>query len=308
MNIETLQNIYINNIDKIFTPDNFRIISDHRNNIACDSFTNRALVFIQNRYATDVREIEAWEILGRQVNDNAVPLGTIRSLINNNYFDKDGKQVDTKELTPEEFRNAIRLGLITKSPIVNDVKCRVCYDIRDTHETFTVDKGSKAKLKLSSLYNLLVDLGISVEKEYDTDTTFDKINMTVIIGDDDIGSKLETCIDALVIKVMIICGIDIENNNIIKEVCRVYTIYSLYTFFDMSTDDIQFDCINDLDKDDTDTVTELLDAIESLIQSNIINDGCNTLYGIRPDKMARAAMLLSILESNYQASQMRGNK
>lgn len=309
MNIETLQNIYINNINNVFKPESFKIIADHNYNVACESFTNRALIYIQNRYATNVRDADAWEILGRRVKDNAVPIGTIKSITTNEYYDSSDNLVSTKDLTPEEFRNAIKLGLITKQPILKDIKCKVCYDIRDTEEAFEIKSGDKAKLKLSSLYNLITDLGLVIKKESDVDTTFDSESMTLTIGDDGVESKLQTCIDALVVGVMNICSVDYDESFVIKEVCRAYTLYSLYSYFGMNTDKIYFECVNDLDQEEFDSTIEILDAIESLIQSNIINiDNSTSLYNIKPDKMARAALLLSILESNYQAHQMRGNK
>ena len=308
MNIEVLQNIYINSVRRIFNPDSFKIIADHHNNTYCDSFTNRALTFIQNRFATDVRSIDAWEIAGRTVSDKAIPIGIVKSIMESQYIDnQSNKAVNIKELTPEEFRNAIRIGLISKQQSIKDIECASVYDIRDTTVVVDNTDDNKKNLKLSSLYNVLNDIGISVVKEGRDDTTFDNKSMTVIIGMDSVENKLRTCLKALAIGAMSICDVDIESSYVVESVSVLYTVYSVLTYYDMDTSNIQFGCLNDLDEEDIDAVTEILDTIEALIRTNIFEPSSKSIYGIRPDKLARASLLLSILESNYEAHQLKGD-
>ena len=307
MNIEQLQSLYINNVENIFKPDNFKNIASHSSNIQGYSFLNRALIYIQNRYATNVKSEEAWALKGKVIKDKAVPIGVVIPITETKYFDEStGDQVNATTLTPIEFSNAVKLGIIHKETVVTDIKSNIVYDITDTENTDVASGDNTRKIKVSALYELLNSMGISVEKSDSIETSFDYENMTLLVGEDDSTSKIKCCIEAFVEICLehLLEDIVLEDQEI--RMIKDYGVYAASTYYGIPLD-IDFDYISDFaihyanDTDSLELIIEVLDNVEQLITDYILNA---TEQNIEDENHKtyiahKAAILLNILEANY---------
>lgn len=316
LNIEHLQSLYMNNIVKLFTANNFKELASHSNNIQGYSFMNRALLYIQNRYCTDVKSEMSWQLEGRLVNDKAVPMGIITPIIDTKYIEtSSGREIKATELNPNEFTKAIMLGIITKETSIIDIKCTLVYDIRDTctvSDTAQSTSGinSVRKIKLSTLLELLDSIGLNVVRDDIDKTTYDSTNNTLIIGNDELLDKVITCIYTLAIKYVEQLDSNISLSDGEISLLRDYMIYAVCTYFGMKSS-IDFDYIDSVfDTDELDKLIELLDDIEHILSTHIFSNVSPSGYALDEGHKTyiahKAAILLNILEANYEASELKG--
>lgn len=317
MDIENLKTLYLNNINRIFIPENFKELASHSNDIQGYSFMNRVLLYIQNKYSTEVKSEPSWQLENRAVNDNAVPMGIITPVIETKYTDAStGRAIKISELNQSEFAKAIMLGIINKETTIVDIKCTLVYDIRDTFSnTEQIRKKTDRKIKLSTLLELLSSIGIDVRKNDNNETTFDINTNTLKIGYDSLNSKIEKCIDTLAIKYIEQANESIEFSNLENKFIREYTVYAVCTYFGI-TSSINFNYIQELyeiyksDINRLDIIIEVLDDIEHMLSSNIFNSDDPSGYaadeGHKTYIAHKAAILLSILEANYEVSGLKG--
>lgn len=311
MELEQLQRLYSDNLAKIFTHSGFKKIADHSNNIQGYSFINRALIYFQNENASDVRSYEGWEASGKIVDANTNGISILGVIQDIHYIDTESdEEVILSELTPIELRKAIELGLVTKTIDIAGLKCEIVYDISDTKDinTQVLTCRQSRSFKLSSLFKLAQSIDISVEKVDDSNTTYDKDLNTIKIGSDSIENKIKVIMYALIEKLIysIVDASDLEKNDL--ELVLIYSYYSVCSYYGLESSMIEYEIDNmnlNVDEDKQENVIAYMDVAEQFIQDYIINGNnqgtiINTSQ-ISNDKAKRASMLLSILESNYQA-------
>lgn len=317
MTIEDLQTLYKYNINSIFTPSNFKNIASHSNNIQGYSFINRSLIYIQNRYCTDVKSEESWLIDGRTVKAEAIPMGVMVQSYKTKYIDTETKkEIRLTELTALEFNKGIALGIFEKQTIPQDIQCTYVYDIRDLNSlpegNQEESNGLHRKIKLSSLLELVISLGISVSKEELDKSSFDIESNTLRLGQDNITDKVESVIYTVLVYCRDTLNIDSLKNEDYFKICKDYILYGVFTYFGIDTGiDIEFnyiDMINDLSTEEQTNVTELLDFAENMMNTCIISaessEKLDETYKTRI--INKASILLSVLEANYEMASIRG--
>lgn len=315
MNIENLQSLYVNNINRLFVQSNFMEIASHSNDIQGYSFINRFLIYIQNKYCTNVKSEMSWQLDNRVVNDGAIPMGIITPILHTKYIDVSSKKdINSNELSPEEFNKAIALGIIEKETSIIDIKCTLVYDIRDTqginNDTNNINT---RKIKLSTILELLQSLGVNVVKKDINETTYDNSTNTIIIGEDELSNKVSVCIDTLTIKYIEQTkkGIDLSESEI--KLIRDYAIYAVCTYFNIKSN-IDFSYMQGLEyvymNDKLDKLIEALDNIEYILNTNIFNAEDDLGYTIDEEHKTyiahKATILLNILEANYKSNELKG--
>lgn len=307
MNTEHLQNIYKNNIDRIFKIEDFKVIADHHFNIGCDTFTNRVLAYIQNKFATDVRTDNSWEASGRKIKDRAVPIWLIKAVTDTQFLDSRTNSVaDISKLTPQEVKEAVNQGIINKEINIKDFKCIQAYDIRDTVEVVNNSIKENSKLKVSTILSILNAIGIKIDKDDTSCISFDYDTNTLKYGEGSLKEKLMVLFEALAIFIVNEHDVDIEFGDIIERVAILYSRYSIFTFLDLDTSDLDFSILESVDNECMCELISVLEDIEPIVFAIITSNLKETNRKISQDKMARAAVLLSILESNYQINNLRG--
>lgn len=320
MNIQELQALYVNNIERMFIPENFKELASHSSDIQGYSFMNRLLIYIQNKFCTEVKSRLSWELIGREIKEEAVALGILTPITKTRYIENETqREVKASELNAAEFNKAILLGIVTKEIEVTDIKCALVYDIRDTIEIEGYNKAKvkvDRRIKLSTLLELLTSIGISVDKADSLDTTFDIDSNTILIGEDNLSNKIEKCIDTLVIKYIEQCLIDINLTEHEIRLIREYAVYSTLTYFNIATS-ITFDYIHSIYEEYNgageriECLIGILDDIEHMLSSNVLNS-CGDPSGYAVDEghktyiAHKASILLAILEANYGANEFEG--
>ena len=313
MDLEHLQDIYINNIDRIFTADEFENVARHSNDIQGYSFTNRMLIYMQNRYSTQVRSSNSWISNGYIVKTDATPLGIISPVIETKYFSTDtNEEIGIKELSTTEFAKAVRLGVVRKESNLKSLRCTLVYDVNDISKIDdTDDVVRRRKLKISSLYNLLISIGINVEKADIEKSTFKISENTIIIGNDDLINRIECCVSALVKFLVGISELDISDR--VEILAKDYATHAILTYYGIDSH-ITFNYINELYNNESksengiEKLIEILDRIENIINTHIFSNSDEPDYDEDHINhiMSRAEILLSILESNYQSFKFKG--
>lgn len=316
MDIAHLQVLYANNIENIFKPDRFKELANHSNNIQGYSFLNRALIYIQNRYCTEVKSEASWQLDGHIVSDNAIPMGIITPILNTKYFDiESGKEIKATELNQGEFNKALMLGIINKEVSIEDIKCTLVYDVRDT--TYTGEEKSKMqrRIKLSTLLELLDSIGISVVRSDNEETSFDKCTNTLKIGSDGLHEKIRISVEALANNYIIQCKSSIDLGELGEKLIQEYMVYSVLTYFNINST-INFEYISELynniiEMDTLSSFIDILDDIEHILNVNIFSAENPSGYAVDEGHKTyiahKAAILLNILEANYELNGLRGD-
>lgn len=313
MTVSELQEIYADNLYKVFDRERFRHLADHSSNIQNYSFINRLLIYIQNSSATNVNTDDYWQIRGRLVKNEAKPIYILDVVQNTRYIDcETGEEVGQSELTPFELKKAIDIGMISKEVDIVELKCGTIYDIADTEEIEAKQEQTKdsnietRKFKLSALLNLSKSMGLVVEKSENNETSFEINTNTLRIGSDSIEDKVTIIVEALIRNLIssTTSTLDIFDSDL--ELVIWYACYSVLTYFGIETTISLENMSLSEDDDRQDSIVTLLEVTEQFIQEYIFKaeDKDNPSDGIRSisnEKAKRAATLLSILEANYQA-------
>ena len=313
--------MYQNSIERIFIPEEFKEIASHSNNIQGYSFINRALIHIQNRFCTDVRSRESWEVAGRTISDRAVPLGIITKIEEVHYIDtENSEEVNREDFSADEFVKALRLGLIEKRTDITNIKCRLVYDESDTKIIVDSQETERRqrKLKLSALYQILSEFGIVVIKAEDNVTSFDNDNATLKVGSENLQERLKIICDAISSISIGMSGSSIDFNLDILGLASKYILYAICTYYGVSctvdfsnSSEVYQQLYNIKSVDDqvsaVDEFINVLDTSEFIINQYLFGrDSGGIDAESQTNKIKRAGKLLDILEASYEAYKFRG--
>lgn len=307
MDLQDLQELYSDNLYKIFDRERFEQIANHSTDIQDYSFINRVLIYLQNPDSLNARSDEAWQIQGRIINQDAKPISILEAVQNVHYIDTEtGEYIDKSELTPLELRKAIELGMITKEVDIIKLKSSNIYDINDTTEIEGQSNsiGINRRFKLSSLLKLAESIGLNVEKSENGLTSFDRGANTLKIGSDSLEDKVIIIIEALIRNLIYSTHDTLDFVDSDLELVVWYTSYAVCTYYGIDTTlSLESTTLSESDEQQ-DLIVTLLEVAEQFMQEYIFNspaDGNINITHISNNKAKRAALLLSILEANYQA-------
>lgn len=301
----------------IFTPERFKEIACHKYNICKCSFLNRLIIFMQNRYCTELKSSDYWNMLGREIINNAIPVYILGDTEDIKYIDcSSNQEIKTSDLTIDEIDKAISLGVIKKTVKSTEVSEIKLYDVKDT--VYSGEKSGNdefnrckkmSKLKISTLYKYAELTGISLETNKDIKTTFDKKTNTLICGKEFGVDKLNACIEALSEACIYIAEkaylLDNEELGLLHEYFRygIYSHFGLNAKVDFSNIEVVY----------ANRIRE--DSIENLICAfEIVENSLSEIFALNDNQadfdnnlIKRAEMLLNILEANYSTRKLRGN-
>lgn len=314
MNIEELQNLYLNSLGIIFQPDVFKKIADHSSKLHGYSFSNRALILLQNPDVTEAKSRESWELDGLVVKNRRSGVYVVNPVIEVKYIDNETNQpINASELNQSEFSMALSLGVIRKEVNIVDFSTTELFTYDDIDNKPDNRVENPRKLKLSTLYDLLKQYRLDVVKKQKSETSFNSEKNTIIIGSDSIQNKISVCVDALV--ECIINSIDknelsIEDKEVVISIAKLYSNYSILTYFNMDSAEAVWsklnNCLYSLLSQDIDALVYILDNIESIISNYILFPDTVVDENRKHYIAKKAERLLNILESNYQRHKLEG--
>ena len=318
MKIDELQSLFVNNIQSLYKYNMSEFLTRKQGTVSLD-FTNRLLVFIQDRAAMDVKSEYKWLIYGRKLKDNAYGINIIVPKYKITYTDKDtGEPISSIDLTPSEFNKAFKLGVIQKHKEVISYELDLLYDIRDT---VIYDEGQYGKyinnlankeIKISNILSFMEDaLYINVVNGEKTEYT----NGNVVIGSEDVQDKVSKLIGILS-NILSNQSHILEVTGLEREFIGKAIEYSLKTYNKISVnnkdeiDKLSNEVYNQLslNEEDTDKLIDIMNIIETYVNS-VIDLSINQFETSVEKEFIinkKATRLLNILEANQVIKHMKG--
>ena len=318
MKIDELQSLFVNNIQSLYKYNMSEFLTRKQGTVSLD-FTNRLLVFIQDRAAMDVKSEYKWLIYGRKLKDNAYGINIIVPKYKITYTDKDtGEPISSIDLTPSEFNKAFKLGVIQKHKEVISYELDLLYEIRDT---VIYDEGQYGKyinnlankeIKISNILSFMEDaLYINVVNGEKTEYT----NGNVVIGSEDVQDKVSKLIGILS-NILSNQSHILEVTGLEREFIGKAIEYSLKTYNKISvTNKDEIDKLSNevynqlsLNAEDTDKLIDIMNIIETYVNS-VIDLSINQFETSVEKEFIinkKATRLLNILEANQVIKHMKG--
>lgn len=283
-----IENLFCNNIKALITSELI-----NTNMLAY----NHILVFIQDKYSTDVKSEYFWANIGRKLKSKAFELGIIYEHNKIRYINTEtGDTVDINQIMPSEFKEALKYGIITKEVRTEELKVHKMFDIRDT---VVYDEQAYQQYINNKNENKVTDIKERV-------TAFIQKNIVDIkLGlDEDLNELIEIVLEHL------------RKNNTIPDfmfdTVSEATKVSLLHLDNKEYDDKRLvnlsNSMYEAYKQDTKTLKDILECILNTIKSilNINNIGSS----IEDDFVViqKAERLLNIIEANNAILNVRGGK
>lgn len=318
MKIDELQSLFVNSIQSLYKYNMSEFLTRKQGTVSLD-FTNRLLVFIQDRAAMDVKSEYKWLIYGRKLKDNAYGINIIVPKYKITYTDKDtGEPISSIDLTPSEFNKAFKLGVIQKHKEVISYELDLLYEIRDT---VIYDEGQYGKyinnlankeIKISNILSFMEDvLYINVVNGEKTEYT----NGNVVIGSEDVQDKVSKLIGILS-NILSNQSHSLEVTGLEREFIGKAIEYSLKTYNKISvTNKDEIDKLSNevynqlsLNEEDTDKLIDIMNTIETYVNSVIDLSISQFETSVEKEFIInkKATRLLNILEANQVIKHMKG--
>lgn len=314
-----LYNLYESSISSVITSSMLSSLADTGCSIGAYNFINRVLIYIQNKYASNVMGADSWEVIGRSLVKKSSPIWIIDSITKTVYTDNEtGETIDNVGLTLAEIDNAVRLGILSKSKEVVGIRSFPVFDVRDTeiYDNLTYKeylRSRKSNIKLSDILNTLSN-GFKVKSIPDPKgkSRFDKSNNTLSIGRDSLESKVDAAALAIFYQMSSLKSesepvISSDIVDIAKSFSQEYLKSCIVS--DYMVDESAFAKVDSLDLNDSDTLEqfmtimiELFDLLNAFIESVIPKS-----TGFNDSVIRKANELLNLLEANYEYSRLRGD-
>ena len=318
LKIYELQSLFINNIQSLYKYNMSEFLTRKQGTVSLD-FTNRLLVFIQDRAAIDIKSEYKWMIYGRKIKDNAYGINIIVPKYSVTYTDKDtGDIISSIDLTPNEFTKAFELGVIQKNTEIVSYEIGLMYEVRDT---IIYDDGQYKKyienledkeIKISNMLYLIGDsMCIDITNGDKTEYTCGKL----VVGREDVQDKIAKLIDILSI-ILSSQLYEIGVTALEKEFICEAIGYSLKTYNKINVD--TKDKVDRLSNEvyeklsfkaeDTDRLIDIMNIIETCVNS-VIDLSINQVEASAEKEFIinkKATRLLGILEANQALKNMRG--
>lgn len=309
MNVEDIYNMLYANIDRILNI-NYKDILSKNNNLVRYNILNRILIQIQFKNAYDVRSSDEWELEGRKIINNTLPIYLLIPNYSSEYIDKEtGNTLKNNELTQDEILYALKHGVIRKRNILDNLYVKPVYDIKQTKSSNNTGyKIKKPIISSSELMRIFKDITKCdyVMSDY---TYYSRTHNVMYIKKMEYSDLASILIDYIITYYIFSDNIqsiglsDIETN-ILKQSLK----YSLNTFFCVSdTNIININIISDKTR-----LLHILNIADS-ITYEIINkakfnksdtDG-DAIYSIT--KLKKINTLINIMDANELNMKMKGN-
>lgn len=318
MKIDELQSLFVNNIQSLYKYNMSEFLTRKQGTVSLD-FTNRLLLFIQDRAAMDVKSEYKWLIYGRKLKDNAYGINIIVPKYKIKYIDKDnGEPISSIDLTPSEFNKAFKLGVIQKHKEVISYELGLLYEIRDTviydEEQYGkyIDNLANKEIKISNILSFMEDvLYINVVNGEKTEYT----NRNVVIGSEDVQDKVSKLI-CILSNILSNQSHSLEVTGLEREFIGKAIEYSLKTYNKISVnnkdeiDKLSNEVYNQLslNEEDTDKLIDIMNTIETYVNSVIDLSISQFETSVEKEFIInkKATRLLNILEANQVIKHMKG--
>jgi len=315
--IDELQQLMISSIPSLYKINMSSFLTRKKGTVSLD-FTNRLLIFIQDRAAMDVKSEYKWMLCGRRIKDNAYGINIVIPKYKTTYMDAEtGNVIDSTDLTPDEFNRAFKLGIIQKEIELIGYNIGLIYDIRDTfiydkkqYDNYVDDLENK-EIKLSNILQFIENT-FNINITNGENTEYSKDNL--VIGNEDPEDKINRLIE-IVSDILSSRDYGTEFREIEIEFIKKAIEFSLRTYNKLNVINENIDLIsNEVYKQlieegaDTDRLIDLMNIIESSVNSIIDISSDKSLVSVEREHIIgeKAARILNILEANIISKRMRG--
>ena len=185
--VEGLEHLLECNLDTLLYSDKYSTVLSRHNNLIGFDVLNRLIIACQNPKAVILKTAEEWEVEGRAIAKNAKPVYIFNPQYRIEYYDTmNGERLDKTDLTAEEKVIAIRLGMVAKDSILEDMSIVPVYELYDTisisGEAYKVNKPFLSIKEITFLFKnitLAKVLETSNKMTYNPDTNVLYINPSV---------------------------------------------------------------------------------------------------------------------------------
>lgn len=308
-----ISKLFIENINKILTPQGYKHIISKDNNLFRFDVINRLLIEIQCKDAFDVRTADEWEINNRKVKKKSKGINILIPMYSTQYIDVDTREpINIEEFTADELMLALKLNIIEKIENIDTMFVKEVFDIKQTNSYDNYKYiPYKPVIKSSTLIEIVRDItGCLIEKS--DITYYSKSDNKFMVNRQSYTQLSKYVVDVLVEYYM--------NNYITDSIISEYkyteydldlirlTIqYSLDTLL-ITHRDADFDIVNHTS---TDKLINILTITDSIV-FNVIEKIDYTGASINKDitfsinNLKKAEALLDIMEANNISKIMKG--
>lgn len=200
--------------------DDIGIILNKCNNLGRYDSINRLIIHSQMKNAFDLRTEQEWFEMGRKIKPRQQPIFVVYTDTKYKYFDGlSGEEFINRDMNNEEFKAALKYGIITKKLYDNKLKIGEVFDIS---QTYCDDKSEyKTPTPIVSISDMLdfIEESFNIKVEKSDEYYFSKNNKILYICNDSFENIYDKLISVIIDNTDIQSilnkfKIDITNNNI----------------------------------------------------------------------------------------------
>lgn len=188
--IDTLSTLGIDDIEKIL---------NKCNNLGRYDSINRLIIYSQMKNAFDLRTEQEWFEMGMKIKPKQSPIFIVYTDAKYKYFDSlTGEEFINRDMNPEEFKAALKYGIITRKMHDNKLKIGEVFDISQTYCDNKSDYETPTPIVSISSILSFIEKSFNIRTEKSDESYFSKNNKVLYICEDTFENNYDKLISVII--------------------------------------------------------------------------------------------------------------